>query len=98
MAKDGTVYAGSGDGDYYPERQIYGQAIIGVKQNPEIKALERKDWYAPWNAFWLRKRDLDMTVKRGQTGVRPGSDRGHSGVKPASDPGLTPLRPRPPPH
>jgi hypothetical protein len=44
VAKDGTVYAGSGDGDYYPERQIYGQAIIGVKQNPEIKALEMKDW------------------------------------------------------
>ena len=62
VGKDGTVYAGSGDGDYYPERQIYGQAIIGVKQNAETKALELKDWYAPTNAFWLRKRDLDMTV------------------------------------
>ena len=62
VGKDGTVYAGSGDGDYYPERQIYGQAIIGVKQNPETKALELKDWYAPSNAYWLRKRDLDMTV------------------------------------
>ena len=62
VGKDGTVYAGSGDGDYYPERQIYGQAIIGVKQNRETKALELKDWYAPSNAFWLRKRDLDMNV------------------------------------
>jgi putative pyrroloquinoline-quinone-binding quinoprotein len=62
VGKDGTVYAGSGDGDYYPERQIYGQAIIGVKQNPESKALELKDWYAPSNAYWLRKRDLDMNV------------------------------------
>ena len=62
IGKDGTVYAGSGDGDYYPERQIYGQSIIGVKQNPQTKALELKDWYAPSNAFWLRKRDLDMNV------------------------------------
>ena len=62
IGKDGTVYAGSGDGDYYPEQQIYGQAIIGVKQNPTTKALELKDWFAPSNAFWLRKRDLDMNV------------------------------------
>ncbi len=48
VGKDGTVYAGSGDGDYYPEQQIYGQAIIGVKQNPQTKALELKDWYAPF--------------------------------------------------
>ena len=56
------MYAGSGDGDYYPEQQIYGQAIVAVKQNPDTKALELKDWYAPSNAFWLRKRDLDMNV------------------------------------
>lgn len=62
IGKDGSVYAGSGDGDYYPERQIYGQAIIAVKQNRETKALEMTDWYAPSNALWLRKRDLDMNV------------------------------------
>ena len=62
IGKDGSVYAGSGDGDYYPEQQIYGQAIIAVKQNPATKALELKDWYAPSNAVWLRKRDLDMNV------------------------------------
>jgi hypothetical protein len=62
VGKDGAVYAGSGDGDYYPEQQIYGQAIISVKQNADTKALEMKDWYAPSNAFWLRKRDLDMNV------------------------------------
>ena len=62
IGKDGTVYAGSGDGDYLPEQQIYGQAIIGVKQNPQTKALELKDWFAPSNADWLRKRDLDMNV------------------------------------
>jgi outer membrane protein assembly factor BamB len=62
LGKDGTLYAGSGDGDYYPERLIYGQSIIGVKQDPETKAMVMKDWFAPTNAFWLRKRDLDMNV------------------------------------
>jgi outer membrane protein assembly factor BamB len=62
VGKDGTIYAGSGDGDYLPEDQIYGQAFIGVKQNPKTKALELKDWYAPSNAYWMRKRDLDFNV------------------------------------
>ena len=62
VGKDGTVYAGSGDGDYIPSQQIYGQAFIGVKQNPQTKALELKDWYAPSNAYWMRKRDLDFNV------------------------------------
>jgi outer membrane protein assembly factor BamB len=62
IGKDGTVYAGSGDGDYLPEEQIYGQAIVAVKQNPSTKALEMTDWFAPSNAAWLRKRDLDMNA------------------------------------
>ena len=62
VGKDGTVYAGSGDGDYVPAQQIYGQAFIGVKQNPQTKALELKDWYAPSNAYWMRKRDLDFNT------------------------------------
>jgi outer membrane protein assembly factor BamB len=62
IGKDGRVYAGSGDGDYFPERQIFGQAIIAAKQNPATKAMEMQDWFAPANAFWLRKRDLDMNV------------------------------------
>ena len=62
IGKDGTVYAGTGDGDYRPEQQIYGQTIIGVKQDPQTKALFLKDWYTPSNAEWLRKRDLDMNV------------------------------------
>jgi outer membrane protein assembly factor BamB len=62
IGKDGTVYAGSGDGDYLPDQQIYGQAIVAAKQNPATKAMELKDWYAPTNWFWLRKRDLDMNV------------------------------------
>lgn len=62
IGRDGRVYAGSGDGDYFPERQIFGQAIIAARQNPTTKAMEMQDWFAPTNAFWLRKRDLDMNV------------------------------------
>lgn len=62
VGKDGSVYAGSGDGDYLPEQQIFGQAIVAVKQNPTTKALEMTDWFAPSNALWLRKRDLDMNT------------------------------------
>lgn len=62
VGKDGTVYAGSGDGDYDPENEVFGQSLIGVKQNPDTKALELKDWYAPTNAVWMRKRDLDFNT------------------------------------
>ncbi len=62
IGRDGSVYAGSGDGDYYPEREVFGQSIVAVKQNPLTKALEMSDWYTPSNAIWLRKRDLDMNV------------------------------------
>ncbi len=62
IGKDGSVYAGSGDGDYLPEQQIFGQSIVAVKQNPTTKALEMSDWYTPSNALWLRKRDLDMNT------------------------------------
>jgi hypothetical protein len=62
IGRDGGVYAGSGDGDYYPDREVFGQAIVAVKQNATTKALELTDWYAPSNAVWLRKRDLDMNV------------------------------------
>ncbi len=62
IGKDGSVYAGSGDGDYYPEQMVFGQSIVAVKLNPATKALEMSDWYTPSNAIWLRKRDLDMNV------------------------------------
>src|SRR5581483_4911104 len=62
IGKDGTVYAGSGDGDYLPEDQIFGQTIVAAKQNPTTKAMEMTDWFAPSNANWLRKRDLDMNT------------------------------------
>jgi outer membrane protein assembly factor BamB len=58
----GTVYSGTGDGNYDPEHQIYGQAFVAVKMDPQTKELKLKDHYAPSNAEWMFKRDLDLNV------------------------------------
>jgi len=62
ISADGTMYTGTGDGKWDPENGIYGNGIIGIKQNAETKALELADYYGPSNAEWLVKRDLDMQV------------------------------------
>jgi outer membrane protein assembly factor BamB len=62
VSKDLVMYTGTGDGRWDPENGVYGNGIIGVKQNPETKALELVDYYGPSNAEWLWKRDLDMQV------------------------------------
>jgi outer membrane protein assembly factor BamB len=59
---NGVMYTGTGDGPWNPENGIYGNGIIGVRQNPETKAAELVDYYGPSNAEWLFKRDLDMQV------------------------------------
>jgi hypothetical protein len=62
VSKELVMYTGTGDGRWDPELGLYGNGIIGVKQNPETKALELVDYYGPSNAEWLWKRDLDMQV------------------------------------
>jgi len=62
ISKNGTMYTGTGDGRWDPENGLYGNGIIGVKQNFETKSLELVDYYGPSNAEWLFKRDLDMQV------------------------------------
>jgi outer membrane protein assembly factor BamB len=62
VSKEHVMYTGTGDGRWDPEDGLYGNGIIGVKQNPETKALELVDYYGPANAEWLWKRDLDMQV------------------------------------
>jgi outer membrane protein assembly factor BamB len=62
IGANGTMYTGTGDGRWDPENGIYGNGIIGVKQNPDTKSLELVDYYGPSNAEWLFKRDLDMQV------------------------------------
>lgn len=62
ISKDDVMYTGTGDGRWAPELGLFGNGIIGVKQNPKTKALELVDYYGPSNAEWLFKRDLDMQV------------------------------------
>jgi hypothetical protein len=62
ISKDLVMYTGTGDGRWDPENGLFGNGIIGVKQNRETKALELVDYYGPTNAEWLWKRDLDMQV------------------------------------
>jgi outer membrane protein assembly factor BamB len=62
ISSTGVMYTGTGDGPWNPENGVYGNGIIGVKQNPQTKAVELVDYYGPSNAEWLFKRDLDMQV------------------------------------
>ncbi len=62
ISSKGVMYTGTGDGRWDPENGVYGNGIIGVKQDPATKALELVDYYGPSNAEWLFKRDLDMQV------------------------------------
>ncbi len=62
VSKGLVMYTGTGDGRWDPENGVYGNGIIGVKQNPDTKALDLVDYYGPTNAEWLWKRDLDMQV------------------------------------
>ena len=62
ISSNGTMYTGTGDGNFNPEIGAFGNGIVGIKQNPETKAAELVDYYGPSNAAWLWKRDLDMQV------------------------------------
>ncbi|MGH9672715.1 MAG: PQQ-binding-like beta-propeller repeat protein [Bryobacteraceae bacterium] len=62
ISSKGVMYTGTGDGRWDPENGVYGNGIIGVKQDPATKSLELSDYYGPSNAEWLVKRDLDMQV------------------------------------
>jgi outer membrane protein assembly factor BamB len=62
ISSKGVMYTGTGDGRWDPENGVYGNGMIGVKQNPQTKALDLVDYYGPSNAEWLVKRDLDMQV------------------------------------
>jgi hypothetical protein len=62
ISSKGVMYTGTGDGPWNPENGVYGNGIIGVKQDPATKAGKLVDYYGPTNAEWLFKRDLDMQV------------------------------------
>lgn len=62
ISSNGTMYTGTGDGNYNPEIGSFGNGIVGIKQNSDTKEAELVDYYGPSNAAWLWKRDLDMQV------------------------------------
>jgi outer membrane protein assembly factor BamB len=57
VGADGTAYAPTGDGNFDPEKNQWAQAIVAVSPDGKLK-----DYYAPSNAYWLWKMDLDMQV------------------------------------
>ena len=62
ISSDGTMFTGTGDGNFNPEIGSFGNGLVAIKQNPQTKAAELVDYYGPSNAAWLWKRDLDMQV------------------------------------
>ncbi len=62
ISSNGTIYTGTGDGVWDPENGVYGNGIIGVRQDSDTKEMLLVDYYGPSNAEWLFKRDLDMQV------------------------------------
>src|SRR5579871_1692408 len=68
ISSSGVMYTGTGDGRWDPENGVFGNGIIGVKQDPATKALKLDDYYGPSNAEWLVKRDLDMRSEERRVG------------------------------
>jgi hypothetical protein len=61
IAPDGTVYLGTGDGQFNPTTKSLGNAIVAVKLDAN-RQLQLVDYFAPPNANWMWRRDLDMNV------------------------------------
>lgn len=61
IAPDGTVYLGTGDGQFDPSSQRLGNAIVAVKVD-DNKQLQLADFFAAPNANWLWRRDLDVNT------------------------------------
>jgi len=54
--KDGTIFAGTGDGIFDPAKDQYPNTILAVDGN----TLQLKDYFTPKNYAWIAKKDLDM--------------------------------------
>ena len=61
IAPDGSVYLGTGDGQFDPSNRRLGNAIVGVKLDA-TKQLQLADFFAAPNANWLWRRDLDVNT------------------------------------
>lgn len=58
---EGRVYMGTGDSPYIPEQKNLGNAIVAVSIDKD-RQLQYSGHYAPKNANWMFKRDLDINV------------------------------------
>lgn len=56
VGHDGRVYGATGDGDWNPGENNYGQSIVAL--HPETLALV--DYFTPTNWDYVRKRDFDI--------------------------------------
>jgi outer membrane protein assembly factor BamB len=61
MSPDGTIYMGTGDGQFDPENGHLGNGLVSVRKNEEGE-LKLTGYYGPSNADWLWKKDLDTNV------------------------------------
>ncbi len=61
VAPDGTVFLGTGDGQFNPATKSLGNAIVAVKLDAN-KQMQLVDYFAPRNANWMWRRDLDVNV------------------------------------
>jgi outer membrane protein assembly factor BamB len=61
ISSDGTVYIGTGDGEFDPGNRRLGNAIVAVKADAS-KQLQLADFFAAPNANWLWHRDLDVNT------------------------------------
>jgi outer membrane protein assembly factor BamB len=61
IAPDGTVYLGTGDAHYDPTSRNLGNAIVAVKLD-QNKQMQLVDYFAPPNANWMWRRDLDVNI------------------------------------
>jgi len=58
---EGRVYIGTGDARFDPGTKSLGNGIVAVKIDAN-KQLQLADYFAPKNANWLQRRDLDVNV------------------------------------
>jgi outer membrane protein assembly factor BamB len=61
VAPDGTVFLGTGDGQFDPLNRRLGNAIVAVKLDAN-KQLQLTDYFAAPNANWMWRRDLDVNT------------------------------------
>ena len=58
---EGRVYLGTGDAEFDEAAKMLGNAIVSVKMDARGE-LQLVDYFAPPNANWMMRRDLDVNV------------------------------------